>query len=226
MTVPSDRDLMEWRKTSEDNFVERKTRQDRKDWLRAVVAFANSCPYDRAAVLFIGVRDDRSIEPNLDVNRIEEDFRREAEKTYPPIRYQTRALSEGQDRYLAVIVAGSPDRPHFAGPAYVRVGSATRQASESEFNKLIAERNSKAYKICQRLGQRVTVNYLKAGRSAEISGRISSRQQFEVLDCDQFSVTLRAPRAPQGGTQSFSLERLQIVEDHSTGEMFLEVAAY
>jgi hypothetical protein len=222
MTIPSDRDLMEWRKTSEDNFVERKTRGDRKDWLRAVVAFANSCPYERSAVLFIGVRNDRNIEPNLDVDRIEEAFRREVQKAYPPIRYQTRALSEGQDRYLAVIVAGSPDRPHFAGPAYVRVGSATRQASESEFKKLIAERNSKAYKICQRIGQRVTVKYLRAGRSAAISGRISGSQQFEVVDCDQFSVTLRAP---QGGTQSFFLERLQIVEDHSIGEMFLEIAA-
>jgi predicted HTH transcriptional regulator len=54
----------------EDNFVERKTSADSKDWLKTVVAFANSTPVGYPAVLFIGVKDDGTPEErtvNLDL---------------------------------------------------------------------------------------------------------------------------------------------------------------
>ena len=46
----------------EDNFVERKTASDKKDWLKTIVAFANSTPTGQTATLFIGVTDDGEIE--------------------------------------------------------------------------------------------------------------------------------------------------------------------
>jgi hypothetical protein len=39
-------------------------------------------------------------------------------------------------------VAASPARPHFAGPAFVRVGSQSQKASEKKFNELIDRRNN------------------------------------------------------------------------------------
>jgi predicted HTH transcriptional regulator len=53
---------------------------------------------------------------------------------YPPIDYTTRVLTDGGKEFLCVIVAGSPNRPHSAGPAYVRVGSETVNASRDQFD--------------------------------------------------------------------------------------------
>jgi len=62
-------DLLIRLKNCEDAFVERKTAADSKDWLKTVVAFANSAPIGYPAVLFIGAKDDGTIESgpaNLD----------------------------------------------------------------------------------------------------------------------------------------------------------------
>ena len=52
-----DQDLFFRLRNFEDHFVERKVYSDRKDWLKTVVAFANSTPVGWPAVLFIGVTD-------------------------------------------------------------------------------------------------------------------------------------------------------------------------
>ena len=64
----SDEDILLRVVAFEDNFVERKTASDSKDVLKTVVAFANSTPVGDPAILFIGVRNDGSIEDenNLD----------------------------------------------------------------------------------------------------------------------------------------------------------------
>lgn len=43
-------------------FVECKTAADKKDWLKTIVAFANSTPTGLTSVLFIGVTDDGKFE--------------------------------------------------------------------------------------------------------------------------------------------------------------------
>jgi predicted HTH transcriptional regulator len=62
MVELSDADLLSKLKNCEDAFVERKTAADNKDWLKTVVAFANSTPIGYPAVLFIGVKDEGTIE--------------------------------------------------------------------------------------------------------------------------------------------------------------------
>ena len=59
----SDEDLINRLRNFEDTFVERKTVSDQKDWLPAVVGFANSVPIDYPGALFIGVKDDGSSKP-------------------------------------------------------------------------------------------------------------------------------------------------------------------
>src|SRR5216683_2393750 len=44
-------------KSQEHDFVERKPRNQKGDWLQAAVAFANSAPIGWPAVLFVGVDD-------------------------------------------------------------------------------------------------------------------------------------------------------------------------
>ena len=59
--------------------------------------------------------------------------------------------------FLAVIVRGSENRPHFAGPSYIRDGTQTKEASGEQFTRLIAERSSKAREILKWRGMVVTV---------------------------------------------------------------------
>jgi predicted HTH transcriptional regulator len=65
---PTDEQLRAWRRPSQDSFVERKSASDAGDWIRTIVAFANSTPPGRCGVLYIGVRDDGTVEglANLD----------------------------------------------------------------------------------------------------------------------------------------------------------------
>jgi predicted HTH transcriptional regulator len=61
----TDQDLLLRLRSFEDAFVERKTSGDSKDWLKTVVAFANSTPVGYPAVLFIGVKNDGTPEGKL-----------------------------------------------------------------------------------------------------------------------------------------------------------------
>jgi predicted HTH transcriptional regulator len=123
VSSPTDDELLRWKDPSEDNFIERKTYADSKDWVKTVVAFANSAPHDRHAVLYIGVRDDGSIEEPTNLDIVQKTLRQKLEAVYPPVVYTTRVLNDGEKQFLTVVMPGSPNRPHFAGPAYVRVGS-------------------------------------------------------------------------------------------------------
>jgi hypothetical protein len=50
----TDEELLLRLRSFEDAFVERKTKGDHIDWVKTIVAFANSTPVGFPAVLFIG----------------------------------------------------------------------------------------------------------------------------------------------------------------------------
>src|SRR5438477_10380179 len=110
MMVLTDQELLLRLRNFEDNFVERKAHSDSKDWLKTVVAFANSVPIDYPAVLFIGVLDDGTIQDTVNLDTLQKSFSREINKAYPPVYYLPRVLSEGGKQFLAVIVPGSAAR--------------------------------------------------------------------------------------------------------------------
>jgi hypothetical protein len=117
-------------------------------------------------------------------------------------------------------VPGSAQRPHFTGPAYVRIGSQTIEASPQQFERLIAERNSKCYRILQYQGELVRVERLQSGRAAQISGRVAGYSYLEVVGCTQFAVTLRQA---DGSSQAIAFDRIEVIEDVSTGDLTLGV---
>jgi hypothetical protein len=108
---PSDEQLLQWKNRSEDNFVERKTVADTKDWLKTVVAFANSAPYDKCGVLYIGIRDDGSIEQAVNLDELQKTLRRRVDDAFPPITYSTRVLIEGGRDFLCGNRAGKSQSP-------------------------------------------------------------------------------------------------------------------
>jgi hypothetical protein len=186
MNPPTNEDLLLWLRDPEHTFVERKVFSDSKDWLKTVVAFANSIPVGYPAVLYIGVKDNcEPEEKTIDLDSIQKSLSEKLNAAYPPIYRDTRILDVGGKKLLAVIVPGSPDRPHFAGQAYVRDGSKTVNASKDQFDQLIAQRNSKAYKILEWKGKAVQCRSLNPGRALPSGGGWG-----RIIDCNQFYVTL------------------------------------
>jgi len=57
----TEQELLTRLRNFEDQFVERKTSSDGRDWVKTIVAFANSTPIDSFSVLFIGVRNSGEI---------------------------------------------------------------------------------------------------------------------------------------------------------------------
>jgi predicted HTH transcriptional regulator len=67
----SDQELLLKLRNFEDNFVERKTISDNKDWLKTVVAFANSVPIGYPAILFISVKNDGTIRDSVNLDKLQ-----------------------------------------------------------------------------------------------------------------------------------------------------------
>src|SRR5882762_1659992 len=143
----TDQDILLKLSAFEDAFVERKTAGDSKDWLKTVVAFANSAPVGDPAILFIGVRNNGDIEEGTNLDSLQRTLSEKLALAYPPIFYLSKVLQKNDKQFLAVIVSGSENRPHFAGPAYVREGSKSVTSSDKQFDALIAERSSKVREI-------------------------------------------------------------------------------
>ena len=134
----------------EDNFVERKPEGASAGELRQTAcAFANSVPEGREAVLFVGIHDktgDVLGVANTDAlqKRIRDAFHGDC---YPPIEYTAEVLEVNGNKIVAVVIPASSGRPHFSGPAYVRVGSESPKANPQQYDELILSRVEKVRQI-------------------------------------------------------------------------------
>jgi hypothetical protein len=160
MTGPAmPRDLQSRLRDPEDRFVERKPeRAGKSDFKRTLVAFANSVPANRTGVLFVGVGDRGEIQGVENPDRVQKDLRHLAENDcYPPIYIDTEALVVDGKVVVAAVVGSSPDRPHFAGHAYIRRGSESVSASKRLFDELILSREDKRRVLLEWRGTTCTV---------------------------------------------------------------------
>lgn len=178
---------------TEHDFVERKSQGDKGAWLQTAVAFANSAPIGWPAILFVGV--DNGGNPQQGSEKLEDLAKKVGDvldRAYPAIYRPIVPLHLGDGAFLAVVIPGSEARPHFAGKSYVRDGPETKPASERQFDRLIAERQSKAREILKWKGQRVALQ-----RRAMIEGRLHYFNGTATLvDCNQFFVTLANATGP------------------------------
>jgi hypothetical protein len=182
---------------TEDSFVERKSQSDKSGWLRTTVAFANSTPVGLPSVLFIGASDDGQISANVDVEKTLQAFSDHiGAHAWPPIFTTARELTHAGRSCVAVIVPGSAERPHFAGRAYVREGTQTKDASAAQFTTLIASRNSKARAIISSIGKAVTWTNKRAVHHGNYE---EGNSLAFVVDCTPHYVTVRhsTPRDPE-----------------------------
>jgi hypothetical protein len=178
---------------TEDSTVERKTANDYRDCLKAAVGFSNSMPIGDPAVIFVGVGNDGTPQNDLKLDSLQKDVSRELSKIYPPIYSQMKVMKDKSGKeFLAIIVRGSPDRPHFAGQAYIRRGSETVAASAEQFDVLIAERNSKAREILKWNGKKITFRFAEGSKVLieNVLHGSGSRTPCCLVGCNQFFVTL------------------------------------
>ncbi len=144
----------------EDNFIERKLESVKSRELRqTLVAFSNSLQEQQEkAVLFIGVEDRTGKIVGVDnTDALQKRVAEAGEDCYPAIRPVMRVLDVGGKHVVAVEVAHSKDKPHFAGPAYVRSGSRSVKASDSLYRDLLTSHCSKAGELLRWKDQCVTI---------------------------------------------------------------------
>jgi predicted HTH transcriptional regulator len=205
----------------EDHFVERETAADKKDWLKTIVAFANSTPDNLTAVLFIGVTNAGQIEtPQTNLDSLQKSLNKELDKTYPRVNCLTQVVEENGLQALAVIVPASRSKPHFAGPSFIRKMSETVEASEEQFAELIARRNSKTARLLDLKHKPITImNSRYAGHHLMES---TWGGHTTVYNCDQFYVTLTQGSDPKDRL-SFSLEQVELLFDHANNRPLIKV---
>src|SRR5258706_10552958 len=117
-----DEDILRRLANTEDSTVERKTASDYRDCLKTAVGFSNSMPIGDPALIFVGVQNDGTVQSStMNLDALQMSISKELGKIYPPIYPQMKVMKNGEGKeFLAIIVRGSADRPHFAGQAYVR----------------------------------------------------------------------------------------------------------
>jgi predicted HTH transcriptional regulator len=208
----SEIDLLARLRNFEDNFVERKTCGDHGDWLKTVVGFANTNPVGYPSVLFIGVKDDGTPEGGLNLDKLQQTFAKKMNDAYPPIFFVTKILESDGKQFLAIIVPGSGSRPHFAGPSYIRRGSRTEVASESQFDELLAIRNAKSGEILKWNGKMISIDWMRT-EAVELMGPVGRTGEQVISSCNAFYVTLTS-QIGWPGSLSIPLKRVEVSFDH------------
>jgi len=186
--VISEEELRKRLKNSEDRFVERKSQGvSAEDICKTMVAFTNSLPDGQEGVLFIGISDRGDLAGVDNPDKLQKSIRKLAEgRCYPEISVQCQVLNESGVAIVCVTVFSSRDKPHFAAPAYVRIGSESVAASREKFEELITSRNDKARQILQYRDENTTV---LIDLPSHYSQRDSMRFRCKVKDCNPHYAT-------------------------------------
>lgn len=214
MTDLTEKDILLRLANTEDSTVERKTANDYRDCLKTAVAFSNSMPVGDPAIVFVGVGNDGTPQNNPNLDSLQWKVSKELNEVYPPIYPQMRVI-KGEDgkEFLAVIVRGSENRPHFAGKAYIRDGSQTVDASEEQFARLIVERNSKAREILRWSGQEITFRF-PPGTKVLIGNTVHhGSSPCRIAGCNQFFVTLEFKNGESKEQRAYPLSFIEINYD-------------
>lgn len=212
-------DLISRASDHEDNYVERKSAGVKGDEIRQTLsAFANSLPSDRQAILFVGIEDKGGVSGCPNTDAVQKRVSQCGRECYPPIHVTCEVVKIDGEDVVAVIVNPSSNRPHFTGPAYMRRGSESINASPELFEEMVASRNTKAGALLRLKGQLVTV--VGVGHNLGSTRRVAPRDHHEqdecrVAACDAHSVQL--VRINNGLIYSEGLDRVELSHDHMKG---------
>lgn len=144
---------------AEDSLREKKVESDLKDLLKTMVAFANSVAPGDTAQIFIGEKDDGSVQGVTNSDNIQKIIVREAKKIYPEIYYRTEVYEREGKQCVRIDIKHNGLTPHFGGPAWARHGSQTIKATEELFQQLVEQRQAKTRVMLQWLDKDISVRW-------------------------------------------------------------------
>ncbi len=182
------------KRPSEDNFVERKPQSVKVHELRqTLVAFSNTLDEGQAAVLFIGVDDKTGAVLGVDdPDKLQMRVGEAGQDCYPAIRPEMAVLDLDGKRVIAVEISHSKDRPHFAGPAYVRSGARSVKAPDSVYRDLLTSHCGKAGELLRWKNKYVTVRTVHkrlGNHYPDFAPDVHREGMAQVVHVDPFSVT-------------------------------------
>ncbi|EJL32207.1 putative transcriptional regulator with HTH domain [Caulobacter sp. AP07] len=187
-------DLMARLNAQEDGYVERKSQGIKpQDIRKAVTAFANSLPDGQHGIIYIGIGDKGSIEGCDNPDAVQKRVREAADECYPPVATQCVALKVEDKDVVAIVVSPSSDKPHFAGPAYVRQGSESVKASKRLYDEMVDTRHSTVAAIARLKDLTITVYGLghRLGQPVRVAADYREAAECKVMACDAHMVTLQ-----------------------------------
>ena len=219
----TDADILARLTAVEDGTTERKPYADFRGWTKTVVAFSNSLNEDQPGVLFVGVNDNGTIQDEgKNFADLQKKVSGELSNIYPPVNSTILVREKDGKEFLAVIVYGSSNKPHFAGKSYVRDGTQTLEASEAQFDGLIAKRSSKVAKILEWIGKEITYHTPQIVQF-DAALNTNTRKTTQILhDCNQYWVSLKGlGNSPK--LTSFQLRQVELNYDHANSRLMLDV---
>lgn len=222
-------DLIARLEQHEDSFVERKP--NASDLVPTLVAFTNSVPEGREAIIYLGVRDNGEVIGVEGTDSVQKKIQKTCDETcYPRIHFTTEIFTRQGKTVLAVVIPPSSAKPHFAGPAYIRHGSKSIKATPELYENLLTSRHGKACELLRYQKQPVTVFTRKRelGKpefTAVMQGtsyRAKPRyEQCRILRVTPFYVTLEVTGS--GASFSEPLRNVEISYDNKKGQPLLIV---
>jgi hypothetical protein len=142
---------------AEDSLREKKLENDHKDLPKTLIAFANSVAPGDTARIFIGERDDGSVQGVSNPDNIQKRVKKEADEIYPEIYFKTEVYEREGMQCVRVDIKHNGLAPHFGGPAWVRRGSETVKATEDLYQQMVEWRLNKVRVLGVWLNKTVTV---------------------------------------------------------------------
>ncbi len=194
----------------EDSLTERKSSGAFNDVIKTVVGFANSVPENRTGVLFVGVNNNGEIIGVENPDKLQKTIRNICEnECHPPIWANICALNFDEKTVIAVEVPYSPKKPYFAGQAFVRIGTETKNASEELFNELILHHLEKVKYILRYKNTTWTV--VAVGKKLGASANLSNSRYQETAECRIEEVTAHFVRFRILSSDSYVTEELNFI---------------
>jgi hypothetical protein len=209
-------DLLERLRDHEDNFVERKSDGlSPGDIRKAASAFANTVE-GRSAILFIGVHDKTGDLLGVrDTDQMQKKVRAACqEDCYPPITYTSDVLTCDGKSIVALVIPPSSSKPHFTGPAFVRVGSESVKASQEQLNQLVLDRVDKCREIL-RYKDKGLISVRGVGYKLGSNKPVADVHYVQHADCTVRTCTAHVVtlEAIDGTIYSEPLDRIEISYD-------------
>jgi predicted HTH transcriptional regulator len=180
---------------AEDSLREKKVESDLGDLLKTLVAFANSVAPGDTARIFIGEKDDGTVQGVTNPDNIQKSVKKEADRIYPEIYYKAEVYERERKQCVRVDIKHNGLAPHFGGASWVRRGSETVRATDDVYQRLIELRLAKTRELTRWINKPISVSWSK-----QIHGVIKPNWfgfPCELVQVTGYFSTFRSPTGHQ-----------------------------